>query len=60
MKPIPMTREILAAIGKCCGLGCSQCPYIPRNSKGSTKLDKEEANDKTMNKQKKGEPAQTH
>jgi hypothetical protein len=35
-EPIPV--EVLLEQGACCGLGCHNCPYEPRYTKGSTKL----------------------
>lgn len=31
------TKEELLQQGKCCGNGCTNCPYIPKHTKGSTK-----------------------
>ena len=33
-----MPREILIAVGVCCGLGCGACPYDPEGVKGTTKI----------------------
>lgn len=33
----PLTREELLEQEECCGSGCLNCPYIPRNAKGSRK-----------------------
>lgn len=30
-----MTAEELKKQGSCCGLGCKNCPYVPRHQKGS-------------------------
>lgn len=35
----PLTTEFLISRGKCCGKGCANCPYWPRNEKGSTKIE---------------------
>ncbi|HLD15934.1 MAG TPA: DUF5522 domain-containing protein [Candidatus Nanoarchaeia archaeon] len=35
----PISREELIRQGSCCGNCCKNCPYIPRNKKGSTKID---------------------
>ena len=34
----PMPKSVLLKNGKCCGSGCLKCPYIPKHTKGSTKL----------------------
>lgn len=34
----PLDRQILINVGKCCGNGCTNCPYIPKWTKGSTKI----------------------
>lgn len=36
MTPEPLSREILIAQGKCCGNGCTYCPYIPKGESGAT------------------------
>jgi hypothetical protein len=33
-----MTAEELKQRGYCCGLGCTECPYVPRNQYGNTVL----------------------
>jgi hypothetical protein len=33
-----VTAEELKQRGYCCGLGCKECPYIPRNQYGNTVL----------------------
>lgn len=32
----PLSREVLMANGKCCGNGCTNCPYFEKHKKGST------------------------
>ena len=34
----PLTREQLIKNGTCCGLGCKNCPYIPKTVKGNKNL----------------------
>lgn len=34
----PLTREFLIRQGTCCGSGCTNCPYIPKHTKGNTTL----------------------
>jgi len=34
----PLTREQLIKNGTCCGLGCKNCPYIPKAVKGNKNL----------------------
>ena len=36
----PLTREQLIKNGTCCGLGCKNCPYIPKAVKGNKNLTK--------------------
>ena len=43
-----LTREFLLSREYCCGLGCANCPYIPKHVKGSTKTD----NQQTIEKEK--------
>jgi len=31
-----LTREFLLAREYCCGLGCTNCPYVPKHTRGST------------------------
>jgi hypothetical protein len=33
---IPLTREFLVSRGSCCGNICKNCPYHPKNIKGSS------------------------
>ena len=33
-------REFLIKEKVCCGSGCFLCPYIPKHTAGSTKIDK--------------------
>lgn len=35
---IPLSREFLLSLEKCCGNNCINCPYIPRNLKGSNAI----------------------
>lgn len=35
----PLTKEFLISRGSCCGKGCVNCPYTPRNEKGATKIE---------------------
>jgi hypothetical protein len=46
-----LTREFLLSRGYCCGLGCANCPYIPKYTKGSieTKETNENKHKKTDN-----------
>ena len=37
----PLTRKELIKQGSCCGSGCKNCPYVPKNGFGATKLDTE-------------------
>lgn len=32
---MPLSREFLLSRGRCCGLLCLNCPYIPRHVEGS-------------------------
>lgn len=32
---LPMSKEFLISRGKCCGLGCKNCPYEPKHVKGN-------------------------
>lgn len=32
------TEHYLQQMGKCCGSGCTHCPYTPKHQKGSTNL----------------------
>ncbi len=36
----PLSRETLIAQGECCGSGCQNCPYVPKNLKGSKTIKK--------------------
>ena len=38
-----LTREILLAVGACCGLKCRECPYSPKWTKGETNIMKSTA-----------------
>jgi hypothetical protein len=40
MTPKPLTAEQLIKVGKCCGCGCTNCPYDPKHTKGTTKLNR--------------------
>lgn len=31
-----LSREFLISRGSCCGSGCRECPYYPKNTKGSS------------------------
>lgn len=31
----PLALEILLERGYCCGMGCQNCPYLPRNTYGA-------------------------
>lgn len=33
-----LSAEYLKSRGKCCGLGCANCPYVPKHTEGSTKI----------------------
>ena len=35
----PLSKEFLLSRGSCCGNGCYNCPYIPRATRSSTKID---------------------
>jgi hypothetical protein len=35
----PLSREQLIKRGKCCSLGCSNCPYTKPREKGNTKIE---------------------
>ena len=35
-----MTAEELKQRGYCCGMGCKECPYIPKHQFGNTVLSK--------------------
>ena len=39
-----MTAEELKQRGYCCGMGCKECPYVPRHRYGNTILSKEHMN----------------
>ncbi|MBI2110016.1 hypothetical protein HYT58_02490 [Candidatus Woesearchaeota archaeon] len=34
----PISKEELIKQGECCGKGCTNCPYEPRNVKGAKKI----------------------
>jgi len=34
----PLSREFLLNQKECCGSTCTNCPYIPKFRKGSTKV----------------------
>jgi len=34
----PLSREDLIQNKKCCGGGCTNCPYFPKHTRGSTEL----------------------
>lgn len=36
---IPLTKEQLLKMGKCCALGCKNCPYTKPRKKGNCKLE---------------------
>ena len=38
---MPLTREFLIEQGSCCGCGCLNCPYTPKNEIGSTEIEGE-------------------
>lgn len=35
-RPEPLSRQALLLRGRCCGSGCTNCPYEPRHVGGST------------------------
>ena len=37
----PLSREFLIEQDECCGSGCLNCPYIPKNKKGSIRIQEE-------------------
>lgn len=37
---IPLSRITLLKQGSCCGNGCRNCPYLPRHTKGSKRIEK--------------------
>jgi len=38
MEQQPLPKERLLAQGQCCGLGCLNCPYAPKHTRGSIKI----------------------
>lgn len=38
LKTEPLSAEFLLKRGYCCGNGCKNCPYVPRHTKGTTKV----------------------
>ena len=34
----PLTAEDLKVRGSCCGIGCTNCPYIPRHARGAVEV----------------------
>lgn len=47
-----LTREFLLSRGYCCGLGCANCPYIPKHVKGSAKIESRTDSQQTTEKEK--------
>lgn len=33
-----LSAEFLKSRGECCGLGCKNCPYVPKHTQGSTQI----------------------